>query len=147
MVSISEQVLHRNVQRFRGGLAFKAHRFLYHSTLGLRVIKKKKGGLVLDLGRPGFFRLVLCEEFPRDFLQVFFLDPIDPSFRALSGRLDCTVRRHKFDKNYLLRGDTTSHQNRIKSPCPCPCFALALARVRRLLVQIKAIKKDDLIPL
>ena len=32
----------RNVQRFRGGLVFKAHRRLYHSTLGLRVIKKKK---------------------------------------------------------------------------------------------------------
>ena len=35
---------HRNVQRFRGGLVFKAHRLLYHSTLGLRVIKKKKKG-------------------------------------------------------------------------------------------------------
>jgi len=33
---------HRNVQRFRGGLVFKAHRLLYHSTLALRVIKKKK---------------------------------------------------------------------------------------------------------
>jgi len=32
----------RKVQRFRGGLVFKAHRLLYHSTLGLRVIKKKK---------------------------------------------------------------------------------------------------------
>jgi len=31
-----------NVQRFRGGLVFKAHRLVYHSTLGLRVIKKKK---------------------------------------------------------------------------------------------------------
>ena len=31
-----------NVQRFRGGLIFKAHRLVYHSTLGLRVIKKKK---------------------------------------------------------------------------------------------------------
>ena len=31
-----------NVKRFRGGLVFKAHRLLYHSTLGLRVIKKKK---------------------------------------------------------------------------------------------------------
>jgi len=30
-----------NVQRFRGGLVFKAHRSLYHSTLGLRVIKPK----------------------------------------------------------------------------------------------------------
>ena len=31
-----------DVQRFRGGLVFKAHRLLYHSTLGYRVIKKKK---------------------------------------------------------------------------------------------------------
>ena len=29
------------VKRFRGGLVFKAHRLVYHSTLGLRVIKKK----------------------------------------------------------------------------------------------------------
>ena len=34
--------LHRNVQRFRGGLVLKAHRLLYHSTLGLRVVTKKK---------------------------------------------------------------------------------------------------------
>ena len=27
---------------FRGGLVFKAHRLVYHSTLGSRVIKKKK---------------------------------------------------------------------------------------------------------
>ena len=32
----------RNVKWFRGGLVFKAHRLVYHSTLGLRVIKKKK---------------------------------------------------------------------------------------------------------
>ena len=30
--------------RFRGGLVFKAHRLLYHSTLGLRVINKKTWG-------------------------------------------------------------------------------------------------------
>ena len=30
------------MHRFRGGLVFKAHRRLYHSTLGSRVIKKKK---------------------------------------------------------------------------------------------------------
>jgi len=30
------------VQRFRGGLVFKAHRLVYHATLGLRVIQKKK---------------------------------------------------------------------------------------------------------
>ena len=34
-------VRHRNVQRFRGGLVFKAHRPLFYSTLGLRVKKKK----------------------------------------------------------------------------------------------------------
>ena len=32
----------RNAKRFRGGLVFKAHRWLYHSTLGSRVMKKKK---------------------------------------------------------------------------------------------------------
>jgi len=32
------------VQRFRGGLVFKAHRLLYNSTLGLRVIMKEKKG-------------------------------------------------------------------------------------------------------
>jgi len=37
-----EQLLYRNVQRFRGGLVVQAHRRVYHSTLGLRVIKKKK---------------------------------------------------------------------------------------------------------
>ena len=30
------------MQQFRGGLVFEAHRLLYHSTLGLRVLKKKK---------------------------------------------------------------------------------------------------------
>jgi len=30
------------------------------------------------------------------------LGPVDPSFRALSGRLKLTVRRHKLIKNYLL---------------------------------------------
>jgi len=32
----------RNVKRFRGGLVLKAHRLVYHSTLGSRVIKKKR---------------------------------------------------------------------------------------------------------
>jgi len=34
--------LDKNVKRFRGGLVFKAHRRVYHSTLGLRVIKQKR---------------------------------------------------------------------------------------------------------
>ena len=36
------------MQWFRGGLVFKAHRLVYHSTLGLRVIKKKKVGECLE---------------------------------------------------------------------------------------------------
>ena len=36
-------LLRRIVKRFRGGLVLKAHRLLYHSTLGSIVIKKKKG--------------------------------------------------------------------------------------------------------
>ena len=33
---------YRNVQRFRGGLVFKARRLLYHSTLGLESRKKRR---------------------------------------------------------------------------------------------------------
>ena len=36
--------LRRNVKRFRGGLVFKAHRLVYHSTLGSRVIKEGSVG-------------------------------------------------------------------------------------------------------
>ena len=39
---LREQLLSRNVEQFRGGLVSKAHKLLYHSTLGLRVIKNKK---------------------------------------------------------------------------------------------------------
>ena len=34
--------LQKNVRQFRGGLVFKADGLLYYSTLGLRVIEKKK---------------------------------------------------------------------------------------------------------
>jgi len=37
-----EQLLRRNLKRFRVGLVVKTHRLVYHSTLGWRVIKKKK---------------------------------------------------------------------------------------------------------
>ena len=46
--SILEQVLRRNVKRFRGVLVRKAHRLLYHSTLGSEVIQKKKKGQAPD---------------------------------------------------------------------------------------------------
>ena len=35
-------------QRFRGGLEFKAYKLVYHSTLGLRVIKKEGDRAVFD---------------------------------------------------------------------------------------------------
>ena len=38
----SHQLLGRNVKRFRGGLVFKARRLLCHSTLGSRVIRKRR---------------------------------------------------------------------------------------------------------
>jgi len=44
------ELLRRNVKRFRGGVVSKAHRLLYHSTLGLSVIKKKK--TEVEDGRP-----------------------------------------------------------------------------------------------
>ena len=47
------------MQRFRDGLVFKAHRLLYHSTLGLRVIKKKKY-LAGALKQPHARRDLLC---------------------------------------------------------------------------------------
>ena len=43
-----------NVKRFRGGLVFEAHRLLYHSTLGLRVIKKKEKKMSFTVQGSGF---------------------------------------------------------------------------------------------
>ena len=34
--------------------------------------------------------------------ETCLLGPIDPSFRALAGRLNFTVRRHKFNKDSLF---------------------------------------------
>jgi len=42
-----------SLPRFRGGLVFKAHRLVYHSSLGWRVIKKKaahRGVVEVDSG-------------------------------------------------------------------------------------------------
>jgi len=48
------QLLYRNVKRFRGGLVFEARRLLYHSTLGLRGMKKKKKSHVCEMGSKAF---------------------------------------------------------------------------------------------
>ena len=37
-----EPTVRGNVERLRGGLVFRAHRLLYHSTLGSRLIKTEK---------------------------------------------------------------------------------------------------------
>ena len=39
---------YRNVHWFRGGLEFKVRRLVHQSTLGLRVIKKKRSGAVFS---------------------------------------------------------------------------------------------------
>jgi len=45
-LAVRRPLLTRNVERFRGWLVFKAHRFFNDSTLGLRVIEKKFADLV-----------------------------------------------------------------------------------------------------
>ena len=59
---IEEQLLRRNVKRFRGGLVFKADRLLHHSTLGLGVIKKRRRVLRLPTPVPGISttRFLFC---------------------------------------------------------------------------------------
>ena len=44
---------YRNVQWLRGGLVFQAHRLLYHSALGVRVIKKNKELFAAGLRKSG----------------------------------------------------------------------------------------------
>ena len=49
-----EQLLCRNLTRFRGGLVFKAHRLVYHSNLGSKEVKKKEQ----RKGNRDLFRLI-----------------------------------------------------------------------------------------
>ena len=59
----------RNAKRFRGGLVFKAHRLLYHSTLGSNVMKSKitpgadraQGGYSCAEAGPQLFSVVVLE--------------------------------------------------------------------------------------
>ena len=41
-VRARDEMLYRNVQWFQSGLVLQAHRLVYHSTLGLRVMTQKK---------------------------------------------------------------------------------------------------------
>ena len=73
--SIQQQLLSRNVKQFRGGLAFKAHRLLYHSTLGLRVIKKRRreySGLLLSIHTVDYDPLIKRQ------ISFFFFSTLKP---------------------------------------------------------------------
>ena len=48
------------ILNLRGGLVFKAHRRLYHSTLGLRVVRKKKKILNLRYHQPSEWDQIAC---------------------------------------------------------------------------------------
>ena len=51
--TLSARWIAQGVKRFRGGLVSKAHRWLYHSTLGSRVIRKKEKVTYVADGRCG----------------------------------------------------------------------------------------------
>ena len=42
VATVEDQLLYRNAQQFRGGLVSKALSLLNHSTLGSKVIKKRR---------------------------------------------------------------------------------------------------------
>jgi len=84
---LSEQLFCRNVKRFRGGLVFKAHRLCV--SLNSRLESNKEAE---EAWPPS--------SNPKH--SIHSAGPVDPSFRALSGRLKFTVRRHKFNTGSLL---------------------------------------------
>jgi len=118
-----QSLLSRNVERFRGGLVFKADRLLYHPTLGSRVMKKKKkhhlaarrwARAMLSMHRTGSVasftedtiflgpRWLICWANGSNVYRVL---TITQSFRSRRsfisgplGTLKITVRRHKFNK-------------------------------------------------
>ena len=70
----AEQRLRRDVKRFRGGLLFKAHRLLYHSNLGVRVIKKKKKKI--PRARAGHLELVEAADQHAPLVRPFSCVPV-----------------------------------------------------------------------
>ena len=55
----SQDLLRRDVKRFRGGLVFKEHRLVYHPTLGGSVIKKRRRRECRGTGRCLHLRITL----------------------------------------------------------------------------------------
>ena len=89
--AVKRNLINRIVQRFRGGLVFKADRLYYHSTLGSTVIKKKRR-IEVSAGDVGLacFRVPLAPSvlYPGVRLLFFFLIALKPggynSLRALN---------------------------------------------------------------
>jgi len=86
---------------------------LYHSTLGLRVIKKKEESYVeativnstLKITQNGDLNGRVRRSLVVHRVSSSLLGPVVPSFRALSRRLKFTVRRHKVNEDSLILAD------------------------------------------
>ena len=52
------------------------------------------------------------------------LGPVDPSFRALAGRLEFMVRRHKFNKDPLSSWKQAAGARKMAERAAC-CFSIA----------------------
>ena len=80
-----------NEQRFQGGLAFKAHRLVYYSTLGLSLIKKKIGS-TLALKTPRRVQEITFAETRRHVEKVFFKRKMLHSVASYSGACRSTLQ-------------------------------------------------------
>ena len=87
----------RNVKRFRGGLVFKAHRLLYLSTLGLRVIKKKDPGYTRS--RSGFHDFEFLTECRKSLAPPLLHGPGLISANVIR---NCVLRNEIYYTNALL---------------------------------------------
>jgi len=101
------------VQRFRGGLVFKAHRLLYHSTLGLRVIKKRRRRLTETQRRNPHPFMALNR------LLVFFFTLVTGPRRSSSLKLSDTGVYAPQIRATSLRAPTNSRAH-AHSHCLCP---------------------------
>jgi len=107
-----------NVKQFRGGLVFKANKLVYHSTLGWRVIKKKK------VRRPPSHQP--SERDQTAFFLVLDLHWLSPE----SGGVFNNLR-----KVHPALGVGSN------------CLFQVLDAIRRLVLQITSIEKDELYPI
>ena len=64
------RLLSGNVERFPGGLVFKAHRLLYPSTLSPRVTKKKKKVEAPEAGKNTVLALAIGHQVPPQFVRL-----------------------------------------------------------------------------